>query len=144
MYSGRIQTIAIVGSVLLLVFILFLIRKKRLKEEYSILWLLFGFIFLILSSWRGSIDFLAELVGIAYSPAALFLVFLIAIFFIMIEFSLIISQLSDINRSLAQDIGLMKEEIEILKKETTKKFKQTNQEKDSKELSGNDLMADKS
>ncbi len=139
MYSSRIQTIAIIGSLLLIFFILFLIRKRRLKEEYSILWLFFGLIFFILAVWRGSVDYIAELVGIAYSPAALFLILLMAIFIIMIEFSLIISQISDLNKHLAQDVGILKEELERIKKHI--EYKEEEEEK--KEISDFDKMADK-
>ncbi len=117
MYSIRIQYLAIFGSIVLLIFILFLIRRQRLKEEYSILWLIFGVIFLGLSIWRDGVDFIAELVGIAYPPAALFLILLMALFVIMIEFSTIISRISNINTHLAQDVALLKSEIEELKKE---------------------------
>ncbi|MCF8235836.1 MAG: DUF2304 domain-containing protein [Bacteroidales bacterium] len=120
MYNGRIQLVAIAGSILLIVFILILIRKRRLKEEYSILWLFFSFVFLILSFWRGSIDWLAAKLGVAYSPAALLLVLLMAIFVIMIEFSTIISKISESNKNLAQDLGLLKEELDKLKNKNTK------------------------
>jgi len=117
MFSEKTQIIAISASILLIIFIFTLIRKRRLKEEYSLLWLTFGFIFLFLSSWKGSVDFIAQLIGIAYSPAALLLVLIIGIFFIMIEFSMIISKLTDLNKNLAQDVGILKEELETLKKQ---------------------------
>lgn len=139
MYSTRIQTIAIIGSLLLIFFILILIRKRRLKEEYSILWLFFGLIFFILAVWRGSVDYIAELLGIAYSPAALFLILLMAIFVIMIEFSLIISQVSDLNKHLAQDVGILKEEMERIKKHID--YREKGEE--DKEVSDFDKMADK-
>jgi hypothetical protein len=133
MYSGRIQILAIAGSVLLAVFILVLIRKRRLKEEYSLLWLFFSFVFLVLSIWRGSIDWIASVVGVAYAPAALFLILLMAIFMIMIEFSLIISQIADVNKHLAQDVGILKEELEELKEELNTEIKKnkSNPDKDS-------------
>lgn len=130
MYNGRIQLVAIAGSILLIVFILILIRKRRLKEEYSILWLFFSFVFLILSVWRGSIDWLAAKLGVAYSPAALLLVLLMAIFVIMIEFSTIISKISESNKNLAQDLGLLKEELEKLKRESKQKASKVENKKD--------------
>ena len=48
----KMQYIAIIGSVVLLVFILNLIRRKRIKEEYSLLWLFLSFVFILFSSWR--------------------------------------------------------------------------------------------
>ena len=49
----RVQIIALLGSLFFLGFIVESIRKRRLREEYSLLWLLFGAIFLLFSLWRG-------------------------------------------------------------------------------------------
>ncbi|MCF8230127.1 MAG: DUF2304 domain-containing protein [Bacteroidales bacterium] len=117
MYNGRIQLVAILGSIILIIFIFLLIRKRKLKEEYSVLWLFFSFVFLILSVWRGSVDWIAAKLGIAYAPAALLLVLVMAIYIIMIEYSMIISKLADTNKNLSQEVGILKEELEELRKE---------------------------
>ena len=125
--DNRIQIIAIAGSISLLIFIVILIRQHRLKEEYSLLWLFFTFFFMIFSIWRNGLEWISETVGIAYPPAALFLILIMALFVIMIEFSLIISKQSERIKSIGQNIGLMKQEIAELRKklETT----ETNQVK---------------
>jgi len=116
----KIQYIAIAGSVLLLLFVLYLIRKKSIKEEYSILWLFFCIVFLVFSIWREGLEYLAQLIGVAYPPAALFFIFLLAIFMILIEFSIIISKLSDKIKNLAQEIGILNMEIRKIKEEKEK------------------------
>jgi hypothetical protein len=119
----KIQLISILGSVLLITFILSLIRYKKLKEEYSLLWLIFSFLFLILSVWKQGLDWFAGLMGIAYAPAALFLILIMIIFIIMIEFSIIISKQSEWIKQTAQDIGLLKLEMDELQnqlKDSTK------------------------
>jgi len=78
------------------------------------LWLLFSFIFLALSIWRDALDWFAEQIGISYAPAALFLILIMSIFIMMIEFSLIISKQSEWIKQSAQDIGILKLEIEKL------------------------------
>ncbi len=108
----RIQALAIVGSVLLIVFILELIRRKRLKEEFSILWLGMGFIFLVISLFRGLLDKFSYLVGIGYPPAALFLILIMGLMGILIHFSVAISELKESNKKLTQELGLLKKEIE--------------------------------
>lgn len=111
----KIQVFAISSSVILFFFLLYLIRKKRIKEEFSLLWLFFGIIFIVFSTWRSGLDFIANLVGITYPPAAMILLFMLAFFFILIEFSTIISRLSDRNKNLTQEIGLLKMEIKNIK-----------------------------
>jgi hypothetical protein len=112
--ENRIQILAIIGSISLLIFIIILIRQHRLKEEYSLLWLFFTVFFIIFSVWRNGLEWISDLMGIAYPPAALFLILIMALFVIMIEFSLIISKQSERIKSIGQNIGLMQQEINEL------------------------------
>jgi hypothetical protein len=113
--DNRIQILAIIGSISLLIFIIILIRQHRLKEEYSLLWLFFTVFFIIFSVWRNGLEWISDLMGIAYPPAALFLILIMALFVIMIEFSLIISKQSERIKSIGQNIGLVQQEISELR-----------------------------
>lgn len=104
-----IQYVAITGSIIFIASVLFLISRRKLREEFAILWLFFGFIFLALSIWRKSIDVIASLLGIAYAPAAIFLILIIGIISILIHFSIAISGLTERVKTLAQEVGLLKE-----------------------------------
>lgn len=114
---AQTQTIAIITSFLFLLLILFLIHRKRIKEEYSLLWIIFAIVFIVFSFWIEALDYIAQLMGVSYPPAALFMILLIAVFLILIEFSIIISKLSDKNKTLAQEIGLIKQELKELQEE---------------------------
>ena len=120
MKIGLIQIIAISGSVLFIIFIIELIRKKKIREEYSLLWLFFGIVFLIISIWRASLDYIAAMLGIVYAPAAIFLILIIAIISILIHYSLVISRLTENFKNLTQTIGLLEMELNKLKKEIKK------------------------
>jgi hypothetical protein len=109
------QYIAIAVSICLFLYIFFLVKNKKIKEEYSLLWLVSSLVFIIFSVWRDGLEFFARLIGIAYPPAALFLILLLAIFLILIEFSVNISKLAEKNKILAQELALLKNEIELLK-----------------------------
>ncbi len=113
---SQIQTVAIAVSLLLFLFIMYLIRSQRLKEEYSLLWIFFSLVFILFSFWRSGLDYISDFLGVAYPPAALFMILLMAVFLILIEFSIIISKLADKNKSLAQEIGLIKHELDKMKK----------------------------
>ncbi len=115
-YENRIQIIAIVGSVALLLFIFRLIQRKKLNENYAIWWVFFGAVFCILSVWRDALDLFAQSVGIAYPPTALFLVFMMAVLLILIQFSLVISRLSEGTKKLTQEVGLLTTELKRLRK----------------------------
>jgi hypothetical protein len=127
------QYFAVVASIGLFAYIFYLVRNKRIKEEYSLLWLFFSIVFIFFSVWRHGLEYFAKLIGIAYPPAALFILLLLAIFLILIEFSRIISRLTDRNISLAQELAILKMELEKLKK---KMDEITGEEPDHKEKSG--------
>jgi hypothetical protein len=108
----RIQILAIIGSLILIFFILELIRRKRLREEFSLLWLAMGVVFLVLSIFRGLLDKFSYLVGIGYPPAALFLILIMGLAVILIHFSVTISELKETQKKLIQEIGLLKSALE--------------------------------
>lgn len=114
--QNRIQVFSIIGSTTLIVFILKLIKRKKLKEEYSLLWLGCGITFFLVSLFKPLLELVAQTLGIIYAPAALLLVLIIGAFFILIQFSVVISKLSESNKNLTQEIGILKAEIKNLEK----------------------------
>jgi hypothetical protein len=109
------QIVAIILSIILLVFVLELVRKGMLKERYSILWITSSLVLLVLSLWKGLLDRTAKIVGIYYSPSLLFLVAFVFLLLIVLHFSIVISIMRDRNKKIAQDVGLLKLELENLK-----------------------------
>lgn len=111
-----IQIISIAVSVLIIVFILSLIRQRRLREEYSMMWLLGSLVLILFSVWRGLLDIIADFVGVVYAPAILLL---IGIFFgvlMFLHFTVVLSKQADENKSLAQEVALLRNRIEELER----------------------------
>jgi hypothetical protein len=86
-----------------------MVRRRKLREEYSILWLFGSVVLLILSLKKNWLDSLAHALGIVYPPSFLFLVGILFILLILIHFSIAISKLHQMNKKMAQEIALMKE-----------------------------------
>ena len=108
---NRIQVFAVIGSVLFFVFVFELVRKKQIREQYALLWLFFGMVFLIISIWRGLLELISVWLGIVYPPAAFLLILIMGIFLILIQYSVVISKLTEKTKRMSQEIGLLKEEI---------------------------------
>lgn len=109
------QIVAILGSVSIILFLVELVRSRRLKESYSLLWFFVAIIFLIFSIWRDLLTLLASLLGVDYPPAALFLILIMGLYVLSINFSIVITRLSEKNKELSQEIGLINSEIKKLK-----------------------------
>jgi len=103
----RVSIFAALAALLLLFVIFELIRSRRLQERYAMLWLLTGIVILVLGLWRGLLSRIADLVGIAYPPSALFVLAAFFILLLLLHYSTVISQLADQNRILAQRLSLL-------------------------------------
>jgi len=112
--TSRIQILAVAASLGLILAVFELIRRGKLREEYSLLWLLSCLGLLFFSIWRGVFDYLAHQLGIAYSPALLILVVLFFGILLMVHFSIVISRLTGENKRLAQELALLDQRIEEL------------------------------
>ncbi len=111
----RTQIAAIAASIFLIVFIIELIRRKELKEKYALLWLAAGVVMLVFSIWRDLLNSASAILGIGYAPALLFLVAMFFGMLLMIHFSIVISDLTEKNKTLAQEIALLKAEMKKTK-----------------------------
>ena len=103
-----IQVFSIAGSLLLFAFVIDFIRRGLLKEKYSVLWLVAAVIITGLSLKKELLDSFAGFIGIAYPPSLLFLVAFLFVLLINLHFSVVISIFHEKNKTMAQEITLLK------------------------------------
>ncbi len=109
----KVSIAASIASLLLLLIVFELIRSRRLRERYALLWLLTGLVLLVLSAWRGGLNTIAGWVGVeTYPPAILFAVASLFILAVLLHYSTVISKLSDQNVILAQRLALLEERLD--------------------------------
>jgi len=115
---------AIIVSVVLLLFVLELVRKRKIKEEYSWFWLLIGSAIFILVIWYDLLLFITQLIGSETPITTLFLFGFLFLLFVNIHYSVKISVFTEQIKKMAQKIGILSKEIEDFKnKEKTNKKK---------------------
>ena len=103
----RASVAGAIASIILILVVVELVRGRRLKERYALLWLATGAVLLILSVWREGLNTLAGWFGVTgYPPAVLFAVATLFIFLVLLHYSTVISRLTDENVDLAQRIAL--------------------------------------
>lgn len=101
-----------IASVLLVLVVLELIRKRRLRERYALLWLLTGLVLLVLSAWRSGLNTIAGWFGVTgYPPAVLFAVAVLFVLLVLLDYSTVISKLADQNTILAQRLALLESQV---------------------------------
>jgi cell division protein FtsW (lipid II flippase) len=100
------------ASLLLLLVVFELIRSRRLRERYALLWLLTGLVLLALSAWRGGLNTIAGWLGVeTYPPAVLFAVAVLFVLAVLLHYATVLSRVSDQNVILAQRLALLELEL---------------------------------
>ena len=108
----KLQIVSILSAAVLLLVLLELVRRRRLLERYALLWLLSALVVLALSIWRGLLEDIAGLLGVAYPPNALFLIAFGFVLALLLHFSLAVSRLSDQSKVLAQRLALLEQRVD--------------------------------
>ena len=101
-----IYVLSILFSLAFIWFVLSLVRKRKLREQYSLMWLLLGIVIVVVSVRSHWLDALASLLGIYYAPSLLFLIALLFVFAYLLHLTLVISKLSDRVVRLTQEISI--------------------------------------
>lgn len=109
---------ALTVGFLLLILILELIRRRKLKEEFSWIWLLSGFLIFILVVYYPLLLFISNLMGAKIPVTALFLSGFLFLILITLFFSAKLSELSDKLRRLSQKISLLEKDLDDRHKKT--------------------------
>jgi hypothetical protein len=107
----KIQVLSIIGTSVLLVVILELVRRRRLLERYALLWLFSAIVLLALAIWRGLLEDVARAVGIISPPNALFFIAFAFVLVLLLHFSIAVSRQADQTKVLAQRLALLEERL---------------------------------
>jgi hypothetical protein len=112
--TDPVQIIAVVVSTVLLLLVLDLVRRKKLTEEYSFVWIVCALALLGLSVGRRLLDTVALALGIYYAPAVLLLVLIFFVFVASLSFSVVVSrQRQQIDR-LMEDVAILDAQVREL------------------------------
>jgi hypothetical protein len=105
----------VAGPAIFLLIVLEMVRRRRLREDYSLLWLgTFGILFVLSLFSRSLLDILAHWMGIAYPPTALFVIGFGLLLLVMLQFSTVITRLARENRQAAQHIAMLSARVKEL------------------------------
>lgn len=108
---SKVQIFSLIVSLLLATVIFQLIRKKKLKEQYSLLWFLTVAVMLVLALWEGLLFKISAVMGIEVPSNALFLLAILFMFAMALHFSMLVSRLTDQSKMLAQRMALLDREL---------------------------------
>lgn len=101
----------IIFSMGFMLLILELIRRKKLKEKYALLWLFSASAILTITIFNNTLQWITSFLKITLPSNAVFFLGIIFLILINLHFSLTISSLSEQNRKIVQKIALLEESL---------------------------------
>jgi len=110
-----VQLVSIVVSGGLLVAVIELVRRGRLTEEYSFIWIVSAAALLVLSLWRNLLDLAASALGVHYPPAVLLLVLTFFVVIVSLYFSVVVSRNRKKIEKLVEEVALLEADIRALR-----------------------------
>jgi len=113
----RNKIVALAFGIMMLLLVIELVRRRKLREEYSWLWLMTGAIILLLALWFGLLKWVTQLVGAVTPSSTIFLFAFLFLILISLHFSVVISKLTNQNKELAQRYAILELELNELKKQ---------------------------
>jgi hypothetical protein len=109
----RVTLVSLLLSTLLLLVVLELVRRRRLQERYSLLWLATGVSLFVLAAWDSLLNRIADALGIRTPSNALFVVAAGFFLAVLLHFSLAMSRLTEQNSRLAQRLAMLEERTAV-------------------------------
>ena len=108
----RQKIFTVLVSIGLVVLIFELVRRRKLREEYSWLWMVTGGVIFILAVWYDLLVFITRLIGAALPTSTLFFFGVFFLILINLYFSVKISTLTDQINKLTQRQAILESLVE--------------------------------
>lgn len=103
---------ALVLSLVTVAAIIYLLRSRRIREKYAAAWILLALAVVILGAFPDVLGYLARGLGVQTPVNLLFLVSGLILLVVSVQFSVEISQLEEETRTLAEEIALLRRDVE--------------------------------
>jgi hypothetical protein len=114
--ESRTRLFAIALGIAVLLFVVNLVRTRKLKEEFALLWLLTAVVLVLAPLLIDYLDMIAHALGIEYPPAFIFVLAIISVLLILFQFSMRISHFSEQIKVLTQELALLRARLEFLER----------------------------
>lgn len=91
-----------------------MLRRKKLREKYAVLWLIVGVATLVLAAFPRLLNIVAEYVGVQVPSNLLFAMSILMLLGVCLHLSWEISVVEDETRTLAEEVAILRAQVEAL------------------------------
>ncbi len=103
----------------MVVIVLVLLRRRKLREKYAVLWLLVGGGALILAGWPHLLALVAGWLGVEVPANLLFAMSIVLLMGVSLHLSWELSMVEDETRVLAEEVAILETAVRDLRSEVT-------------------------
>lgn len=111
-----IYKFAVVLSVIFIIFIINLIRKNKMDEKYSILWLFFGIVMLIISAFPELLSGISKVFSVYYPPSLMFAFTFVIVGAYIVHLCMVVTKQNKMLVKLTQELAILRQEVDKDKK----------------------------
>lgn len=111
-FLSRAQVITALGAVLLALVVLDLVRRRKLAEEYSVLWVASTVVVAILGFSTPLLKSVTHALGILYETSTVFFFGLVFAITMLLFLSVKLSRLTQEHAATVREIAFLREELE--------------------------------
>ena len=101
-------------ALLVVASVVWLLRQRKLREKYAVLWIMVGLVTLILAGFPQLLNIAADFAGFALPSNLLFLLAILLPIGVCLHLSLEISVVEDETRALAEEAAILRAHLEAL------------------------------
>jgi hypothetical protein len=105
-------THGLIGSLVTLVVLFEMMRRKQLREKYAVFWVLVAIVTLVIAAFPGLLNAAAAAVGVAVPANLLFFGASMLLLVVSVQHSSALGRLEERSRTLAEELALLKMEVE--------------------------------
>lgn len=116
-FLSRTQVITAIGAVLLALYVLDLVRRRKLSEEYSLLWVMATVVIAALGFSTPLLTWITDVLGFMGESSTTFAFGLAFSLAMLLYLSLKLSRAGYENHMLTREVALLREEVEAMRRE---------------------------
>jgi len=95
-------------SLAVVLFLIYLMRKRRLREKYAVIWLALAIVVSLLGAFPQTVFRLATLVGVELPSNLIFAVAIVVLLIVCIQLSTELTEIEEETRTLAEEVALLR------------------------------------
>ena len=107
--------LGVIGSVLILVVLFEMLRRRHLREKYAVMWALVAVGVLVLTIFPSLLTIASDLVGVDVPANLLFFLASLVLMVLTLQHSYELGRLEDKTRTLAEELALVRMELDELR-----------------------------